>query len=45
MDDIRQEKPNEGPVLKLNKKLKQKSPNKKFGTHIKESMVFQPLKK
>ena len=45
MDDIRQERPNEGPILKLNKRLKQKSLNRKFGTHVKESMVFQALKK
>ena len=45
MDDIRQERFNEGPTLKLNKKIKQTSLNKKFGSHVKESMVFQALKK
>ena len=40
MDGIRQERPNEDLTLKLNKKVKQTSLNKKFGTHIKESMVF-----
>ena len=45
MDDIRQERPNEGPILKLNKKLKQNSLKKVFGTSVKESMAFQALKK
>ena len=40
MDDIRQERPNESPILKLNKSLKYRSLKKKFGPHIKESMVF-----
>ena len=45
MDNVRQEEPNEGPILKLNKRLKQKSLNKKLGTRFKKSMVFQTLKK
>ena len=45
MDDIRQEKVNEGPILNLNKRLKQNSRNKKFGTRVKESMAFKVLKK
>ena len=45
MDDIRQERSNKGPISKLNKRLKQKSLNKKFGRYIKESMIFQALKK
>ena len=40
MHDIRQERPNEDPILKLNKRLKQKSLNKEFGTNVKESMAF-----
>ena len=44
-DDIRQERSNEGPTLKLNKTFKQTSLNKKFGTHVKESMAFHALKK
>ena len=40
MDDIRQEGSTDSPVLKLNKILKQKSQNKKFGTQVKESMAF-----
>ena len=41
MDDIRWERSNEGPTLKLNKKFKQnKSLNKKFDPHVKESMAF-----
>ena len=40
MDDIRQEMPNEGPILKLNKRL-----NKKFDTYLKKSIAFQALKK
>ena len=45
MDDIRQERSNEGPILKLNKRFKYKSLNKNIGTKIKESMAFQALKK
>ena len=45
MDDIRQERPNEDPILKLNKRLKQIALNKKFSTHVKKSMAFQVLKK
>ena len=45
MDDIRQERPNEDPILKLNKRRKEMSLNKKSGTHIEESMAFQALKK
>ena len=40
MGDIRKERPKKGPILKLNERLKQKSLNKQFGTHIKEFMVF-----
>ena len=40
MDDIRQERPNESPILKLNKRLKQKSLKKIFSTLIKEPMDF-----
>ena len=45
MDDIRQERSSEGPTLKLNKRFKEMSLNKKFGTYVKESMTFQALKK
>ena len=45
MDDIRQERSNKEPTLKLNKRFKQASLNKKFGTHVRESMIFQALKK
>ena len=38
--NIRRERHNESPILKLNKRLKYKSLNKKFGTHLKESMFF-----
>ena len=40
MNDIRQERLNKGPILKLNKRLKQEPLNKEFGTNVKESMVF-----
>ena len=33
MDDIRQESPNEGLILKIDKRLRP-TPNKKFGTHV-----------
>ena len=45
IDDIRQEKPNKSPILKLNKKLKSMALNKKFGAHFKDSMTSQALKK
>ena len=37
---ITQEKPNAIPIWKLNKKLKQKSLNKKFVTQVSKFMVF-----
>ena len=40
IDDIKQEKPNESPILKLNKRLEQNSLNNKFGTYVMESIVF-----
>ena len=45
MNDIRQERSDEGPTLKLNKRFKWTSLNKKFGAHVKESMAFEGLKK
>ena len=38
---MRQERSDEGATLELNKT----SINKKFGTHVKESMAFYALKK
>ena len=43
MGDNRQERSNERPTLKLNKRFKKTSLNKKFGSHVKKSMVFQAL--
>ena len=43
MDDIRQEKPNGDPILKLNGSLKKPSLNKKLDTHVKESIAFQVI--
>ena len=40
LDNIRAERPNEGPILKLNDRPKKRLLNKKFGTHVKESMAF-----
>ena len=45
MDDIRQEKPSEGLILNLIKRLKWNSLNKRFDTYVKESMVFKVLEK
>ena len=45
MDDMRQERTSEGPILNLIKRLKQNSLNKKFDTYVKGSMVFKILKK
>ena len=40
MDDIRPERPNEAPIVKLNKRLKKTSLSKEFGANVKESMAF-----
>ena len=45
MDNIRQESPNECPILNVNKKLYRQPVNKKFGTHVEKSMVFKNFKK
>ena len=45
MDDIRQERSNEEPNLKLNKSFKYTPLKKKFGPPVKESMIFQVLEK
>ena len=45
LDGNRQERSNERPNLKLGKRFKQMSLNKKFGTHVKESITCQALKK
>ena len=44
MEDIGQKRLSKGPILSLNKKLKQNSGNKKFITRVKESMAFKVLK-
>ena len=43
VDDIRQERSNGRPTLKLNKRFKETLLNKKSGTHVKESITFQAL--
>ena len=45
MDDIMYEKFNIGPTLNFNEKLFRQSLNKKFGTHIRKSMIFNALKR
>ena len=40
MEGIRQERPNEGPILNSDQRLL-----KKFDTGVKKSMIFQTLKK
>ena len=50
MDDIKQERSNEGATFKLNKsfknkRFKQTSLNKKFAQHVKQSMVCQVFQK
>ena len=45
MDDIRRERPNKDPILKLSKRLKAMSLSKKFNTHVEQSMTFDALKK
>ena len=45
MDNIRQERPNNGPILNVNKKLYTQSLNKKFRTRVEKFMVFKTFKK
>ena len=45
MDDIMREKINIGPTLNFNERLYRQSLNKKFGTHISKSMIFNALKR
>ena len=45
MDDIIREKLNIGPTLNFNERLYRQSLNKKFGTHISKSMIFNALKR
>ena len=44
MDNIRQERSNEGQILKVNKKFYRQSLNKKFRTHVKKTMAFKNFK-
>ena len=44
MNDIMYEKLNIGPTLNFNEKFYRNSLNKKFGTHISKSMIFNALK-
>ena len=45
MENIRQEKSNEGPILNIHKRYYQKSLNKTLGTKFEKSIVFKTLKK
>ena len=45
MDDIMREKLNIGPTLNFNERLYRQSQNKKFGTHINKSMIFNVLQR
>ena len=45
MDDIIREKLNIGQTLNFNERLYRQSLNKKFGTHINKSMIFNVLKR
>ena len=44
MDDIMYKKLNIGTILNFNEKLYRQSLNKKFGTHINKSTVFNAMK-
>ena len=44
MDNMRQERLNEGPNLNANKNLHRQSLSKKFGTHVEKSIVFKTFK-
>ena len=45
MDDMMREKLNIGPTLNFNERLYRQSLNKKFGTHINKSIIFNTLKR
>ena len=45
MDNIRPEGPNEGPIFKINIRLRSMSLNKKFVTQVKESVTYKVLKR
>ena len=45
MDDIMREKIYIGPTLNFNERFYRQSLNKKFGTHINKSMIFNALKR
>ena len=45
MYDIMREKLNIGPTLNFNERIYKQSRNKKFGTHINKSMIFNTLKR
>ena len=45
MDDNMREKLNIGPTLNFNERLYRQSLNKKFGTLINKSMIFNALKR
>ena len=42
---IRQERPNDGPILNIATIQYRQSLNRKFGTHVEKSMVFKSFKK
>ena len=44
VDNIRQEKSNEGQILIVHKKFYRQSLNKKFRTHVKKPMAFKNFK-
>ena len=44
-DDIKQERPNGGPILNFNKRLYRQYLSKKFEIHVKKTMVLKTLKK
>ena len=45
MDDIMREKLNIDPTFNFNEILYRQSLNKKFGTHMSKSMIFNALKR
>ena len=45
MDDIMREMLKIAPTLNFNARLYRESLNKKFGTHINKSMIFNTLKR
>ena len=45
MEGMKQERPDEGPILNFHEIHFRQSLSKKYGTHVEKSIVFKALKK